>query len=155
MCPLFLEKCPLFSEKSPLFFEKCPLFLWYPLRSCASTRNVFIAAKTRYCSRDNSSVENCEFHLYSTLSRVRAHVSGQEFIVFCCHICHRNQITHCELIGWWVLMLILTEYSLFFPHFSPCDSKSGFDTAISPLLSPQIALFFRGCDRCDRCDSEK
>ena len=106
ICPLFIEKCPLFSEKSPLFFERSPLFseksclfLWCTLRSCASKRNLFMASKTRYYSRDSNSVENCEFHLYSTLSRVRAHVSGQEFIVFRCHICHRNPITHCVIMG--------------------------------------------------------
>ena len=46
-------------------------------------------------------------------------------------------------------MPILTEYNLFFPYFSPCDSKMRFVTAIFPLLSPQMPRYFKGCDRCD------
>ena len=46
-------------------------------------------------------------------------------------------------------MLVLIECNLFFPHFSPCDSKMRFVTAIFPLLSPQMPRYFKGCDRCD------
>ena len=46
-------------------------------------------------------------------------------------------------------MLVLIEYNLFFPHFSPCDSNMRFVTAIFPLLSPQMPRYFKGCDRCD------
>ena len=46
-------------------------------------------------------------------------------------------------------MPILIEYNLFFPHFSPCDSKMRFVTTILPLHSPQKPRYFKGCDRCD------
>ena len=155
MSLVFWKKSVVFWEKSLVFWKKsvvCREMSLVSFVNCAElpiNAKCFIASKTRYCSRDNSSVENCKFHLYSTLSRVRAHVSGQEFIVFRCHICHKMFITSCIIVHCLNRLQILTKNSLFSAHFSPCDSKSGFVTAISPLLSPQIAPFFKGCDRCD------
>ena len=81
----FLQNKGLFLQNKGLFLGSLRHFLCNKIVFCRYKMNFSDGWRREECF---GSVDKCEYVKFPSPSRVRVRAFGQEFYVFCCHICH-------------------------------------------------------------------